>query len=158
MSNALPPALVLIVGALVVPFLRGRVRSTWLLLLPLLSFANLLAIPAGSHWVLPFMGHELVLARVDKLSRITSYNVCYTKLLRNLQVAYIVLHPRMMDLIDPHLFRFRTYLKRPFSKVTFAQSITLTPGTITVNIHEDEFTVYALTKSAADSLPRNNFV
>ncbi len=71
----------------------------------------------------------------------------------NLQVAYIVLHPRMMDLIDPHLFRFRTYLKRPFSKVTFAQSITLTPGTITVNIHEDEFTVYALTKSAADSLP-----
>jgi len=71
----------------------------------------------------------------------------------NLQVAYIVLHPRMMDLIDPHLFRFNTYLKRPFSKVTFAQSITLTPGTITVSIHDDEFTVYALTKSAAESLP-----
>ncbi|MEZ4601155.1 MAG: Na+/H+ antiporter subunit E [Syntrophotaleaceae bacterium] len=71
----------------------------------------------------------------------------------NIQVAYIVLHPRMLDLIDPQLFRFKTFLKRPISKVTFAQSITLTPGTITVDIHEDEFTVYALTRSAAESLP-----
>lgn len=71
----------------------------------------------------------------------------------NLQVAYIVLHPRMLDLIDPHLVRFQTRLKRPFSKVTLAQSITLTPGTITVDIHEDEFTVFALTREAAQSLP-----
>lgn len=74
-------------------------------------------------------------------------------LLANLQVAYIVLHPRMFDLIDPCLIRFETTLKRTFSKVTFAQSITLTPGTITVNIHENEFTVYALTRSAAEALP-----
>ncbi len=73
--------------------------------------------------------------------------------LANLQVAYIVLHPRMLDMIDPRLFRFKTTLKRPISKVTFAQSITLTPGTITVNIHEDEFLVYALTQDAAESLP-----
>jgi multicomponent Na+:H+ antiporter subunit E len=73
--------------------------------------------------------------------------------LANLQVAYIVLHPRMLELIDPHLVRFRTTLKRPISKVTLAQSITLTPGTITVSIHEDEFTVYALTRSAAEALP-----
>jgi multicomponent Na+:H+ antiporter subunit E len=71
----------------------------------------------------------------------------------NLEVAYIVLHPRMLDLIDPRLIRFNTCLKRPISKVTLAQSITLTPGTITVNIHEDEFTVYALTRSAAEALP-----
>ncbi len=74
-------------------------------------------------------------------------------LVANLQVSYIVLHPRMRELIDPSLFRFKTTLKRPISKVTFAQSITLTPGTITVNIHDDEFTVYALTRSAAESLP-----
>jgi len=71
----------------------------------------------------------------------------------NLQVAYVVLHPRMLDLIDPHLVRFKTHLKRPISKVTFAQSITLTPGTITVSIDDDEFTVYALTRSASESLP-----
>jgi multicomponent Na+:H+ antiporter subunit E len=71
----------------------------------------------------------------------------------NLQVAYIVLHPRMLDLIDPHLIRFNTRLKRPIARVAFAQSITLTPGTITVNIDDDQFTVYALTRSAAEELP-----
>jgi len=77
----------------------------------------------------------------------------YQIVLANLQVAYIVLHPRMLDLIDPHVIRFKTKLKRPISKVTFAQSITLTPGTITVSIHEDEFSVYALTREASDALP-----
>ncbi|MDT8420260.1 MAG: Na+/H+ antiporter subunit E [Desulfuromonadales bacterium] len=73
--------------------------------------------------------------------------------LANLQVAYIALHPRMLDKIDPHLFRFDSSLKRPISKVALAQSITLTPGTITVNIHDNQFAVYALTKEAAEALP-----
>lgn len=73
--------------------------------------------------------------------------------LSNLQVARIVLHPRMLDLIDPQIVRFRTTLKRSISKVTLAQSITLTPGTNTVSINGDEFTVYALTHEGAQSLP-----
>jgi multicomponent Na+:H+ antiporter subunit E len=77
----------------------------------------------------------------------------YQIILANLQVAYVVLHPRMFEMIDPHVIRFKTRLKRPISKVTLAQSITLTPGTITVSIHEDEFSVYALTRSASDALP-----
>lgn len=77
----------------------------------------------------------------------------YQILLANLQVAYVVLHPNMKNMIDPHVIRFKTRLKRPISKVTFAQSITLTPGTITVSIQDDEFSVYALTRSASDSLP-----
>ncbi len=74
-------------------------------------------------------------------------------LLANLQIAYIILHPRMLEKIDPHLFRFKSKLTRPLAKVTMGQSITLTPGTITVNIHEDEFTVYALTTESAEALP-----
>jgi len=74
-------------------------------------------------------------------------------LLANLQVAYIALHPRMLDLIDPQVIRFRTRLKTRVSKVALAQSITLTPGTITVDIRDDEFTVYALTRSAAEGCP-----
>lgn len=85
--------------------------------------------------------------------------VCYLPfllwqiILANLQVTYIVLHPRMLEKIDPHLFRFETSLKRPISKVAMAQSITLTPGTITVNVHENQIAVYALTKEAAAALP-----
>lgn len=74
-------------------------------------------------------------------------------LLSNLQVAYIVLNPRMLEMIDPQLVRFRTRLKGSFARVTLAQSITLTPGTITVNLDNDEFTVYALTAAAASDLP-----
>ena len=63
------------------------------------------------------------------------------------------MHPQMKRKMDPQLIRFRTKLKTQFAKVTFAQSITLTPGTITVSINEDIMTVYALTDSAAESLP-----
>ena len=77
----------------------------------------------------------------------------YQIIIANLQVAYVVLHPNMFELIDPHVIRFKTKLKRPISKVIFAQSITLTPGTITVSIHDDEFSVYALTRNASESLP-----
>jgi multicomponent Na+:H+ antiporter subunit E len=77
----------------------------------------------------------------------------YQIILANLDVAYVVLHPRMLDKIDPHVVRFKTKLKRPISKVAFAQSITLTPGTITVSVNKDEFSVYALTRKASDALP-----
>ena len=73
--------------------------------------------------------------------------------LSSLQVAYIVLHPQMLDKMEPQLIRFKTKLKSNFARVTFAQSITLTPGTITVSLLDDEMTVYALTRSAAASLP-----
>jgi multicomponent Na+:H+ antiporter subunit E len=80
--------------------------------------------------------------------------------LANLQVAWIVLHPNALEMIDPHIFRFYTKLTRPMAKVTLAQSITLTPGTITINIYRDpagekpdQFAIYALTKEAAASLP-----
>jgi multicomponent Na+:H+ antiporter subunit E len=58
-------------------------------------------------------------------------------ILANIHVAYVVLHPRMLDLIDPQVIRFRTILKKPISRVALAQSITLTPGTITVDIVDD---------------------
>lgn len=77
----------------------------------------------------------------------------YQIVLASLDVTRIVLHPRMLDLIDPQLIHFKTRLKGSFARVTFAQSITLTPGTISVSLHDDEFTVYALTRAGAESLP-----
>lgn len=77
----------------------------------------------------------------------------YQIVLSSYDVAKIVLHPRMLELIDPQLIHFKTQLKSDLAKVTFAHSITLTPGTITVSIHGDEFTVYALTRAGAESLP-----
>ena len=60
----------------------------------------------------------------------------------SLQVAYVVLHPKMP--IDPALIRFTTRLPTMGSKVILGNSITLTPGTITIQISDDEFLVHAL--------------
>ncbi len=71
-----------------------------------------------------------------------------------LHVLYLSFHPRMLELIDPQVIRFRSRLKGDLAKVTFANSITLTPGTITVyvNYHRD-FSVHAINRLSGESLP-----
>ncbi|MBW2688410.1 MAG: Na+/H+ antiporter subunit E [Deltaproteobacteria bacterium] len=93
--------------------------------------------------------------RVKQIFGMLAYGpwLLWAIVLSSLEVAYIVLHPRMLEKMDPQLIRFKTKLKSNFARVTFAQSITLTPGTITVSVHDDEMTVYALTQNAANSLP-----
>ena len=60
----------------------------------------------------------------------------------SLQVAYVVLHPKCP--VDPALLRFKTRLGNSSSKVILGNSITLTPGTITLDIQRDEFLVHSL--------------
>ena len=67
-ANAFPPGLILILSAVPAVLLRGRARGAWMLLVPVLSLYNMLALPEGNHFLLPFFRQELVLARVDRLS------------------------------------------------------------------------------------------
>jgi multicomponent Na+:H+ antiporter subunit E len=76
--------------------------------------------------------------------------LCWQIILANLDVAYRVLHPRMP--IDPNVVRFRADLHTDFGKVLLANSITLTPGTVTIDVEGDEFIVHSLTKKARDGL------
>ncbi len=67
----LPPAVILIAGALLVPLVRGRARAAYLLALPLLSFLQVLAlygVPEGAHLQVELAGYTLTLTRVDRLS------------------------------------------------------------------------------------------
>lgn len=68
----------------------------------------------------------------------------------NFQVAYFVLHPKMP--IQPGLLRFKTRLKSDVGHIVLANSITLTPGTITVDLREGTYLVHALVPQAAQSL------
>lgn len=78
----------------------------------------------------------------------------YQIMLANLHVLRLVFHPRMMDLIDPHIIRFQSTLKKELSLVTFANSITLTPGTITVYVSVDgDFQVHAIDRKSSEDLP-----
>jgi multicomponent Na+:H+ antiporter subunit E len=58
----------------------------------------------------------------------------YQVFVANIHVMYLVFHPRMMSLIDPRIMEFDSRLKSDMARVTLANSITLTPGTITVHI------------------------
>ena len=58
----------------------------------------------------------------------------------NFDVAYRVLHPRMP--IKPGIVKVRTTLKSEFAKMLLANSITMTPGTLTVDIIGDDFYIH----------------
>jgi multicomponent Na+:H+ antiporter subunit E len=68
----------------------------------------------------------------------------------NLQVLRIVLHPRLP--IDPVVVRLRTSFTSQLATTTLANSITLTPGTVTLDVEGDELVVHALTAAAAVDL------
>jgi multicomponent Na+:H+ antiporter subunit E len=54
--------------------------------------------------------------------------------------------------IRSRVIRFRTHLQNEVAKVVLGNSITLTPGTVTVDIEGDLFTVHALSDTAAESV------
>ena len=65
-------------------------------------------------------------------------------------VAEVVLDPRMP--IEPLLVTHRTSFKRAVSRVAFANSITLTPGTLTVDVDGNNFLIHCLDERFADDI------
>ena len=59
---------------------------------------------------------------------------------------------------EPCIIYFKTDLKESFTKVLLANSITLTPGTITVSLEEDVYCVHCLDKSMAEGMDESIFV
>ena len=60
--------------------------------------------------------------------------------------------------IEPAIVRFKTDLKTTPARVLLANSITLTPGTITVSLEEDEYVVHCLDKELAEGINSSVFV
>ncbi len=58
----------------------------------------------------------------------------------NFDVAYRVLHPKMP--IKPGIVIIKTELKQDIAKMILANSITLTPGTFTLDIKGDELLIH----------------
>ena len=74
----------------------------------------------------------------------------------NLAVTKLILKPDYMP--EPQLVQFDVDLKKNRHLVALANSITLTPGTITVDLHDNHFTVHALDASFVDGLDDGGFV
>jgi len=73
MTSDFPPSAVLILGALLVPFLKGRAKNWYVILLPAVAYYFIWRLEMGSSWHLHFFNYELTLLRVDKLSKVFGY-------------------------------------------------------------------------------------
>jgi len=70
--------------------------------------------------------------------------------LANLNILKLAFSPKTK--VDPVIVHRKTRLQSDFARYLLAQSITLTPGTVTVKIDDDELVVHAINHEAADSL------
>lgn len=74
----------------------------------------------------------------------------------NISVIHLILTDR--EIVEPVLVTFRTNLKTSTARMILANSITLTPGTITVSLEGDQLVVHCLDKSLAEGMEDSIFV
>lgn len=60
--------------------------------------------------------------------------------------------------VEPALIEFETHFKSDSSRFLLANSITLTPGTITVAVEGDKFIVHCLDRTLAEGIESSVFV
>jgi multicomponent Na+:H+ antiporter subunit E len=91
-------------------------------------------------------------ARRLRAGRLTLYLawLLWQMVLAGLHVARVVLTPRMP--IHPRLIRFTSRQPNEVAQVILGNSITLTPGTLTLEIEGDTFLVHSLTETTAGGL------
>ena len=68
----------------------------------------------------------------------------------NIDVAKRILNPNLP--ISPTLVRVQASQKSDLGKVIYANSITLTPGTVTIEVEDNIFTVHAISKEGAEEV------
>lgn len=81
-------------------------------------------------------------------------------LVKEIIKANLAIIPRILTIeeeMEPVIVTFRTSLKSDLTRVLLANSITLTPGTITVRLEEDVYTIHCLDTSLAEGLENSEF-
>lgn len=118
----------------------------------------LLILGVVSSLLVAYWSHDLLIGKMEKgpdlgrFFRIIKYIpwLTWQIVLSNLHLIYLVLHPKMP--IEPSIIRFKHGLKTNMGITILANSITLTPGTTTIDAGRDEFIVHAVSKKTADDL------
>jgi len=75
MTDFVHPAFIMIIGALLLPLFRGPLRKPYLLLVPILAFADVINLGGhhGTFGIFQFMDWHLIFGRVDRLSQVFGY-------------------------------------------------------------------------------------
>ena len=74
----------------------------------------------------------------------------------NIATAGFVLNPKIE--VEPRIVTFKPDIRSGFLKAVLANSITLTPGTITINIEDGEYTIHCLDLDLATDIGESVFV
>ena len=74
----------------------------------------------------------------------------------NLAVMRLILTPHLR--VEPVMVRFRTDLNTRIGRVLLANAITLTPGTITVSLKNNEYLVHCVDRQFAEGLSDSVFI
>ena len=77
-------------------------------------------------------------------------------IIANINVMQVITNKEIK--IEPTLVTFQSGLKTSFGKFMLANSITLTPGTISVNVKGDVFTVHCLSTAFLDVSENSPFI
>ena len=98
------------------------------------------------------LGHK---ARVIELLKLIRYSLwlLWEITVANIQVFKIVMKSDIKEAVEPQIFSFETKLKTDFARFLLANSITLTPGTVTIKIEDDTFIVHAISAQFAEDCP-----
>lgn len=111
-------------------------------------------------FICKFMGYkpemDLILCR--KFFLILQYVFVLVKEIVKANYAVIKMIMSSRYEIEPVIVRFRTDLKTAPARILLANSITLTPGTITVSLEGDEYVVHCLDKELAKGINSSIFV
>lgn len=114
-----------------------------------------LVLSAALYWfVWRFMGYSprkewACLRRAGRIARYFVYLV--GEVMKSAwQTIRLVWSPRLE--VEPRLTSFRARLRTDPGKVVLANSITMTPGTITIDVRGDQFLVHCLDESSGEGL------
>ena len=94
---------------------------------------------------------------IRKAGRALKYaaNLLFEIIKANFGVMRFIISPKYE--VEPQLVYIKTKLKKDVSRTILANSITLTPGTITVSMEEDLLCVHCLDKTLAEGLEHSDF-
>ena len=119
----------------------------WLMLTGIQDVQEIVAGVIVAALVAIFSGHFLVTStKKNSFIKRVLYGIRYIlkflweMIKANLHVAWIVIHPRLP--VRPGIIKIHSELKKDVSLTMLANSITLTPGTLTIDIDEQQHNLY----------------
>ncbi|MBU4532760.1 MAG: Na+/H+ antiporter subunit E [Eubacteriales bacterium] len=129
----------------------------WMLLSGHFDFI-LVTLGVISSLLVAYWSHDLIFGKVNfgqglmRILRLIRYLpwLLWQIVLANFHLVYLTLHPKMP--IEPAFLTIKTDFKTDMGVAIFANSITLTPGTVTLEAGRKQFVVHAISKYTAEGL------